>query len=220
VAKRKLQSDWDAIEREYRLGVLSIREIARSCGVSEGAIRKRAAAAQPPWLRNLAEQVRQATREQLICRDTRAGVDCPHMTDAAIVGQAAMVGVAVVTRQRKSVNDAHEAVIVVLNRVREAMEGAEELARAIDEAEPIDVQGEERAGERRARLKRRARLEAAVGIGAHIASVRDIAAALKAIIPLERVIYGIAQAGTMTNEKELLDTLVTQISGDRLAPVA
>jgi hypothetical protein len=63
MAKRKPQSDWDMIEREYRRGLISIREIARSWGVSEGAIRKRAAVAEPPWLRNLAEQVLQATKD-------------------------------------------------------------------------------------------------------------------------------------------------------------
>jgi hypothetical protein len=62
MAKRKPQSDWDLIEREYRLGMASIRKIARSWGVSEGAIRKRAAAAEPPWLRKLAGQVFQTTK--------------------------------------------------------------------------------------------------------------------------------------------------------------
>jgi predicted DNA-binding protein YlxM (UPF0122 family) len=48
--------DWEAIEREYRAGQLSVREIARQYAVSEGAIRKRAKA--EGWERALADVVR------------------------------------------------------------------------------------------------------------------------------------------------------------------
>ena len=34
--------DWEAIEREFRAGQLSLREIGRRFGLTEGAIRKRA----------------------------------------------------------------------------------------------------------------------------------------------------------------------------------
>lgn len=36
--------DWEAVEREYRAGIRSLRDIAGEVGVSEGAIRKRAKA--------------------------------------------------------------------------------------------------------------------------------------------------------------------------------
>lgn len=38
----KTHADWEAIERDYRAGVLSLREIAIPNGITEGAIRKRA----------------------------------------------------------------------------------------------------------------------------------------------------------------------------------
>jgi hypothetical protein len=47
--------DWEAIEREYRAGQVSVREIARKSAVTEGSIRKR-----DGWTRNLADQVREA----------------------------------------------------------------------------------------------------------------------------------------------------------------
>ena len=36
------QPDWEAIERAYRAGLLSIREIASTQGITHGAINKRA----------------------------------------------------------------------------------------------------------------------------------------------------------------------------------
>ena len=63
MAERK-SVDWEAIEREYRAGQLSVREIARTSGVTETAIRKHAKA--DGWTRALAEKVREAVREKLV----------------------------------------------------------------------------------------------------------------------------------------------------------
>jgi DNA-binding Lrp family transcriptional regulator len=38
----RMSVDWEAIEREYRAGQLSVREIARQQGLSHTAINKRA----------------------------------------------------------------------------------------------------------------------------------------------------------------------------------
>lgn len=51
MAKKDKPIDWTAIERDYRAGVMSNREIARWYGLSETAIRKKAKAAAPPWVR-------------------------------------------------------------------------------------------------------------------------------------------------------------------------
>lgn len=65
----KPPTDWEAIEREYRAGQISVREIARQHGVSDGAIRKRAK--ERGWPRDLSEQVRQAVRSELVRTEVR-----------------------------------------------------------------------------------------------------------------------------------------------------
>jgi len=50
------KADWEAIEREYRAGQLSIREIGRKHGVSDTAVRKEAKAR--GWVRGEAAPVR------------------------------------------------------------------------------------------------------------------------------------------------------------------
>ncbi len=56
--------DWEAIEREYRAGQLSVREIARSHDVTDAGIRKRAK--HEGWSRDLTEKVRQAAKDAVV----------------------------------------------------------------------------------------------------------------------------------------------------------
>lgn len=54
--------DWEVIERNYRAGIMSLREIAAHDGnVTEGAIRKRAK--RDLWTRNLAPKIQQKAEE-------------------------------------------------------------------------------------------------------------------------------------------------------------
>lgn len=89
-------TDWEAIEREYRAGQLSIREIAREHGLSDGAIRKRAKA--EGWQRDLSGQVRQAVRTELVRSEVRT--DNARTNDAEAVQVAAARGVEVVRQHR------------------------------------------------------------------------------------------------------------------------
>lgn len=57
--------DWEAIERAYRAGLLSVREIAASCGVSHTAIQKRAKA--NGWERDLKAKIK-AKADSLVAK--------------------------------------------------------------------------------------------------------------------------------------------------------
>ncbi|WP_223535669.1 hypothetical protein [Pseudomonas sp. GL-B-16] len=59
------QPDWEAIERAYRAGVLSVREIAASCGVSHTVIQKRAKA--NGWERDLKAKIK-AKADSLVAK--------------------------------------------------------------------------------------------------------------------------------------------------------
>lgn len=83
----KPKIDWGAIERDFRAGMLSLREIGRRFGVTEGAIRKKAKA--ESWTRNLAEKVRTAVREKLVRAD---GTQSQRATDEEVVEAAAEIG--------------------------------------------------------------------------------------------------------------------------------
>ena len=61
------QPNWEAIERAYRAGLLSIREIASTQGITHGAINKRAK--RDGWERNLKAKI-QAKADALVSKRT------------------------------------------------------------------------------------------------------------------------------------------------------
>ena len=93
------QPDWEAIERAYRAGLLSIRAIADKFGSNEGTIRSRAK--KHGWQRDLTEQVRTATQGKLSRTASRSGVTQDDMReDAEIIEEASDAAASVVLAHR------------------------------------------------------------------------------------------------------------------------
>ena len=109
--------DWDAIERGYRAGQLSIKELAREHKLSDTAIHKRAKA--KGWTRDLSRAVR--TR---VCESPglRGGLRKPDRRadayDAAIIDEAAAIGVAVVRSHRRDIDALRQAAAELLRELR------------------------------------------------------------------------------------------------------
>ena len=60
---KRVDIDWEAIEREYRAGIKSIRRIGKEFGLTHRSVGQRAAC--EGWERNLAEKIRQAAKNKL-----------------------------------------------------------------------------------------------------------------------------------------------------------
>ncbi len=118
----KPRADWEAIEREYRAGQLSIRAIAAAHGVTDTAIRKKAKA--EVWERALAEKVRQAVREKLVRTDgSQDGSHPQRASDAEIIEGAALRGLNIVTSHRKDLQQLHGLKRVLAERLSTYMQG-------------------------------------------------------------------------------------------------
>jgi len=113
--------DWETVEREYRAGQLSLREIGRLCGVSEGMIRKRAKA--EGWERDLAAKVKEAVRTKLVRNDGTQDGTQPQRTEAEIVEGAALRGLAVVTSHRRDLEQLHGLKRVLATRLSQHLHG-------------------------------------------------------------------------------------------------
>ena len=87
--------DWESIRKEYRVGQLSIREIARQSGVSEGAIRKKAK--KYGWQRDLTAKVNSKVAELVRTPNTQE--------DANLIDQAADRALKVVELHRKDAKE-------------------------------------------------------------------------------------------------------------------
>lgn len=64
------KTDWNMIEREFRAGILSVRQIAKQAGISESAVRKMAK--EFGWMRDLTEQIRAEVRGKLVRSENSA----------------------------------------------------------------------------------------------------------------------------------------------------
>ena len=113
MSKERIRPDWEAIEREYRAGQLSVAEIGRQNGISHPAILKRAK--KEGWARNLAEHVREVVAARLVTE----GVTTPNAREEEIIDAAAARGVEVVRCHRRDISSLNALAI----RLRQKAEG-------------------------------------------------------------------------------------------------
>jgi len=90
--------DWEGIEKEYRAGQLSIREIARQNNISPAYIVKKAK--ENEWLRDLTPKVKQLVNSRLV----NDGVNSINEKD--IVEQAADRAIKIIQVQRNDIKQA------------------------------------------------------------------------------------------------------------------
>lgn len=96
--KKKASPDWEAIERAYRAGSLSVRSIAEAYGSKEATVRSRAKV--HGWQRNLADQVRTATKDKISRITSRTDLTQPDVReDAQIVDDESSKRAGVVVAQ-------------------------------------------------------------------------------------------------------------------------
>lgn len=174
MAKRKTY-DWETIEKEYRAGVLSIREIAKTHGCSEGAIRKKAK--QYSWDRDLTEKVKQKVRTELVRTEVRTP---DPATEKEIVEQAAATQVEVVRSHRVKIKKGVRVVETLLDQLSDAADKRDEIEGDIYE----DTKEESTVNRRNAMLK-------AVSLPSHASTAVSLSNALKNLVSLERQAFNI-----------------------------
>lgn len=94
----KPNADWESVEREYRAGVLSVREIGKAAGVSHVAVIKRAK--RYGWTQNLAARVKEEIARRLVASEVTEEVTGNHR---AIVEAAALRSIDVILAHRKMI---------------------------------------------------------------------------------------------------------------------
>lgn len=135
--------DWEAIEREYRAGQLSLREIGRIHGVTDTAIRKKAKL--EGWARDLTDQVRATVRAKLVREDSsqsgsQDGSHPERANDRDIVDEMAARGVEVVRSHRRSLAQLNAIGDILATRLSQILDGVTPEGPCMSEKEsPSDV---------------------------------------------------------------------------------
>lgn len=170
------QTDWEAIEREFRAGQLSVAEIGRQHGVSHTAINKRAK--KEGWERDLSGKVRQVVSARLVS----AQVSASNAREA--IETAAARGVELVRQHQSSLGRA--------NRIAETLMA--ELQRGCDRLDEIEDAIAEETGDDANSNRRNAMLKA-VSLPSRAATLRELSQTLKNLIPLERQAFNLDEPG-------------------------
>jgi len=180
--------DWESIERDYRAGLLSVREIAAAQGVSHTAIQKRAKV--EGWDRDLKAKIL-AKAEAKLARSTAASVVTPEQAAKAKANDAQLVEV-----NATAVANLRMSHRVEIQRCRAL------VSRLVDElAAQTDDQGEfQRLGEiiaseaDRGGAKLAELYERVISLPQRIKGMKELGDTLKTMISLEREAWGLASA--------------------------
>ncbi|MBU4609147.1 hypothetical protein IMZ29_00830 [Achromobacter sp. GG226] len=176
----KAAPDWERIEADYRAGVLSIREIAASQGITEGAIRKRAK--RDEWSRDLQPKIK-AKADDLV---RKAEVRTPVRNEREVVDANAQVIADVRVSHRKDIARARGLAMKLLDELEiqtDNIDLLEQLEAALSgDGEPDGL------------AKAFQRVTSTSG---RIDSAKKLAEAMKVLVTMEREAYGIAEAAKL-----------------------
>lgn len=175
--KAKRQAvDWEAVEREYRAGIRSLRDIGAEFGCTEAAIRKRAKRYE--WERDVSAKVK-AKAEALVRKiEVRKSVrNASAISEREQVNATAQMMADKVINQRIDIQRARCTVQKLWDLVDSELDHPEELANLGDLMAAPDEFGQDRLNEM---------YRAAIGLPQQIKNAKLLADALKVLIELER----------------------------------
>ena len=171
--------DWELIERDYRAGIKSVRQIGKEYDVSRTAITKRAY--KNGWPRDLKEKIRAATDAKLAKEGASQGAtQVAKATENEIVQANADIQVQIVREHRVDIQRARklaQALLGALERVvadRDLLEGLAELITQDDKSP-----------------KRYDTFMRAIGIPENAATLESLVRSLKHLVGMEREAFGI-----------------------------
>ncbi|MGY4663226.1 hypothetical protein [Pseudomonas sp. NFIX28] len=192
------QPDWEAIERAYRAGALSIRTIAERNGISDTAIRKKAKAS--GWNRDLSEQVRKEVRNKLVRGEVRDEQCANPEHDAEIIEEAAEEGATVVRSHRRDIRKATNLANLLMDDLLMTIQKREEIEDAIVDETAEDTNS-----------MRRGSMLAAVGLPSNAKTLFQLSSAMKNLQVLERQAFGLDEK-EKTDDADELSKLMDELS--------
>ena len=193
----KTHADWEAIERDYRAGVLSLREIAIPNGITEGAIRKRAK--RDGWERDLDAKI-QARADALVRKqEVRSAVRSDEAATERQIIEANAERIAQVRGEHRADITRLRTLVLKLIAECEAESGDPDLF--ADLGELMRNPGEDGTDRLNDAYRK------AVSLPTRIKGVKELADTLKVLVGLEREAYGIGSGDGEGKEQPFAEAL-------------
>ncbi len=139
------QIDWDAVERDWRLGKFTSRELAEKYRVSHTAINKKAR--DNAWVQDLTDQIRQATNARLTTELVSSEVANGFQAVSETVLVAAEINTRVILSHRQGLNQIAEVKRQLLRQIGQAAESLPELTDIIEMVRSPDENGNDRVND-------------------------------------------------------------------------
>ena len=186
-AKKRVKIDWDAVERDYRTGKFTLRELEAKHGADNGLIARNAK--KNGWTQDLSIAIKQATNAKLVEELVSKEVSISQQQVSNTVLAAADVNVRVIMGHRHDLANTRNVAASLLAELANAAMLAEHMDTlaaivAGEDAEPVDM------------AKARAAVSKALTINNRIASVKQLADTFDKLQIAERRAFAIEDGST------------------------
>lgn len=193
---------WEAIERDFRAGILSLREMSKLYGVSHVAIKKRAD--KFGWDRDLSGKIKAKAEALVNSREVNTEVNTQSaVNERAVIEANAEVIAQVRISHRKDISRSRKLVIKLL----------EELELQTDNLELYEELGEMmRREDDKGMDKLNDLYNKVISLAGRTKTMKDLADSLKTLVTLERQAYNLDTDLPSTGDDESKASSMTELA--------
>jgi len=197
--KKKRKTDWDAVERDYRTGAFTLRELDEKYGLSHAGIGQKARS--EGWQQDLSIAIRQATNAKLTAELVSNEVSKSLQEVSTVVAAAAEANVGVILGHRVGLKRITTIKELLLDQIEQAAENMADLSDVIEMVRSPDENGIDRANDA---------LKKAMGRSALVDDLKKLADVDEKVRKGEREAFSIDS--TPPAEADAFTTLLLKIS--------
>lgn len=173
--------DWEAVERDYRSGIKTLRQIADEAGITHGAVNKRAK--KEGWSRDLSAKVTQRAEElvskSLVSKEVSKE---EKVSERQVVEANAEMMANVIRSHHKSLGRLDTVIKLLFDRLEAELSGTELFDQLGELMQTPDEKGQDKLNE----LYRKV-----IALPSHTDTAKKLAETLKTKIELERKVFKI-----------------------------
>lgn len=145
VAPKRVKTDWEAVERDYRTGKYTLRELQTKHGADNGLIARKAKKA--GWTQDLAIAIKQATNAKLAEQLVSTEVSNSQQKVSSTIEAAATMGANVILGHRTGLKRLAEVQRKLLEQIEQAVDNMPDLSEIIELVRKPNENGVDRAND-------------------------------------------------------------------------